>query len=76
MRMLNPAIFTKIPLSSADSTNLARNIGIDKAWTGSYRPASKETRATLIAERTEAFNSAECLMKDSFLDSVMMRSGI
>jgi len=61
LRMLNPAIFTQIPLSSADSTNLARNIGIDKAWTGSYRPASRETRAVIIAERTEAFNSAAAL---------------
>ncbi len=31
LRMLNPLIFTKLPLASADSTNVARNIGIDKA---------------------------------------------
>jgi hypothetical protein len=29
----------------------ARNIGIDKAWSGAYSPASKETRATLLVER-------------------------
>lgn len=69
LRMLNPAIFTEIPLASADSTNLARSIGIDKAWTGSYRPVSKETRATIIAERTESFNSADCL-PDPFLSAV------
>lgn len=58
LRMLNPAIFTHLPLSSADSTNLARNIGIDKAWKGTYQPASPETRALVLAERLESRNSA------------------
>ncbi|MGP1205264.1 hypothetical protein ACJ8J6_01025 [Serratia sp. CY47279] len=57
LRMLNPLIFTKLPLASADSTNVARNIGIDKKWKGAYSPASKETRAAVMAERIEAFNS-------------------
>ncbi|HEJ6971353.1 TPA: hypothetical protein SMF36_001336 [Serratia marcescens] len=57
LRMLNPQIFTKLPFSSADSTNVARNIGIDKKWKGAYSPASKETRAAVMAERIEAFNS-------------------
>ncbi|MEG7347699.1 hypothetical protein V6D90_25710, partial [Serratia marcescens] len=57
LRMLNPQIFTKLPLSSADSTKVARNIGIDKKWKGAYSPASKETRAAVMAERIEAFNS-------------------
>ncbi|EPZ7023451.1 hypothetical protein ACXPJX_000303 [Serratia marcescens] len=57
LRMLNPQIFTKLPLSSADSTNVARNIGIDKKWKGAYSPASKETRAAVLSERIEAFNS-------------------
>lgn len=47
LRMLRPQIFTSIPLASADSTNVARNIGIDKAWKGSYAPSSKETRPHL-----------------------------
>ncbi|MDZ2238144.1 hypothetical protein M2638_27215, partial [Klebsiella pneumoniae] len=43
LRMLNADIFRHIPLSSADSTNVARNIGIDKSWQKSaYAPASKE----------------------------------
>jgi len=58
LRMLNPAIFSKLPLSSADSTNVARNIGIDSAWKGTYQPKSKETRAVILTERIEAINSS------------------
>ena len=61
LRMLNPAIFSKLPLSSADSTNVARNIGIDSAWRGTYQPRSKETRAHIMVERIEAFNSTGSL---------------
>ena len=61
LRMLNPAIFSKLPLSSADSTNVARNIGIDSAWRGTYQPRSKETRAHIMVERIEAFNAAGSL---------------
>lgn len=53
LRMLNPAITTAIPLSSGDSTNVARNIGIDLAWKGTYAPATKETRAQVLVERVE-----------------------
>lgn len=58
LRMLNPRIFTHLPLKSADSTNVARNIGIDSAWKGTYSPASKETRAQVLVERIEAHNGA------------------
>lgn len=58
LRMLNPKIFTQLPLASADSTNVARNIGIDKAWRGTYQPQSKETRAAVLVERIEAHNGA------------------
>lgn len=61
LRMLNPAIFSKLPLASADSTNVARNIGIDSAWKGTYQPKSKETRAIILTERIESFNSAGSL---------------
>lgn len=61
LRMLNPAIFSELPLSSADSTNVARNIGIDSRWRGTYQPKSKETRAAILTERIEAFNSAPSL---------------
>lgn len=58
LRMLNPKVFGQLPLSSADSTNVARNIGIDKRWTGSYQPPTKEARAWLIRERIESVNGA------------------
>lgn len=54
LRMLNSKIFTQVPLSSADSTNVARNIGIDSAWRGTYQPKSRETRAMILAERIES----------------------
>jgi hypothetical protein len=57
LRMLNPAIFSRLPLSSADSTNVAQNIGIDYAWRGTYTPPTKEARAALMRERIESHNS-------------------
>lgn len=65
LRCLNPQIFTLLPLSSGDSTMVARNIGIDKAWRGTYQPRSKETRATILVERIEDFNSVGALMGDN-----------
>ncbi|AOR76510.1 hypothetical protein [Novosphingobium resinovorum] len=61
LRMLNPALFSLLPLASADSTNVARNIGIDSAWRGTYQPQSKETRAAVLVERIEAMNSIGAL---------------
>lgn len=54
LRMLNPAITTRVPLASGDSTNIAQNIGMDGAWSrGTYPPATKETRVDVIRERIE-----------------------
>ena len=53
LRMLRPQIVSKVPLSSADSTNIARNVGIDKRWRGPYAPATNETRTDVIRERIE-----------------------
>ncbi|CNI23023.1 Uncharacterised protein [Yersinia intermedia] len=61
LRMLNHEIFTKLPLASADSTNVARNIGIDASWSGRNQPFSKETRAAVMVERIESHNSAGSL---------------
>jgi hypothetical protein len=58
LRMLDPVVFSHLPLSSADSTNVARNIGIDKAWTGAYAPASKAVRARILIDRIESHGSA------------------
>lgn len=54
LRMLNQAITRYVPLASADSTNVARNVGIDSAWSGSYAPATKETRGAVLVERVES----------------------
>lgn len=56
--MLNPKIFTRLPLSSADSTSLGRNVGIDKAWSGTYAPSTKEARAMVLRQRVEQHQAA------------------
>jgi hypothetical protein len=58
LRMLDPGIFTHLPFSSADSTNIGRNIGIDQAWRGTYPPPTKEARAAVMRERIESQNGA------------------
>ena len=58
LRMLDPTVFSHLPLSSADSTNVARNIGIDSAWKGTYSPRSKAARAIILTERIEMHASA------------------
>lgn len=57
LRMLRPEIVTKVPLASADSTNVARNIGIDQAWKGTYQPATKEARVDVLVDRMESHQS-------------------
>lgn len=53
LRMLDPGLFSYIPFASADSTNVARNIGIDIRWTGPYVPRTAYTRALVIMDRIE-----------------------
>lgn len=53
LRMLSPTVFSHLPLASADSTNVARNIGLDTRWTGSYPPVTNGMRALVLAERIE-----------------------
>jgi hypothetical protein len=58
LRMLNPAIFTRLPFSSTDSTNIGRNVGIDKHWkNGNYLPPTKEARAQIMRTRIESHNA-------------------
>jgi hypothetical protein len=57
LRMLDPAIFSRLPLSSADSTNAAVNSGSITRF-GTYIPPTAGQRAEVIAERIEAHNSA------------------
>ena len=58
LRMLSVDVFPRLPLASADSTNIAQNVGIDSRWTGAYSPASKKTRALILRERIEARQSS------------------
>ena len=59
LRMLDPTVFSHLPLASADSTNVARNIGIDSAWKrGQYQPVTKQQRALVLADRIERHASA------------------
>lgn len=57
LRMLDPKIFTRLPLSSADSTNAAVNSG-SKDRFGIYLPPTASQRGDVIASRIESFNSA------------------
>lgn len=57
LRMLNPDVFTHLPLASADSTNAAVNCGSVSRF-GQYVPPTAAQRAAVIAERVEAHNSA------------------
>ena len=62
LRMLNPKVFTKLPLSSADSTNAGVNGGAIKRF-GMYPAPSTHQRCTVIADRIESYNSAHCWEK-------------
>lgn len=56
LRMLNTKIFTRLPLSYADSANVAINTGSLKRF-GSYDPPSASVRASMIADRIESCQS-------------------
>ena len=59
LRMLNPSLFTKMPLHSADSVTIGRNVNIDKVWgTGRKQPRTKAVRALLMKDQIEGFNGA------------------
>lgn len=58
LRMLDPALFKKIPLASADSTTVGRNVNLDTKWkSGNYLPPTKEARASILRLRIEVHNS-------------------
>ena len=59
LAMLNSSIFTRLPLKSADSAHAAYKTAMNAPWTGPYAPVSREMKACVIIERTEAFNSAD-----------------
>lgn len=57
LRMLDPAIFANLPLSSADSTNASVNCGSVRRF-GMYPAPTASQRADVIASRIEAHQSA------------------
>lgn len=57
LRMLDPEVFTRLPLASADSVNAAQNCGSIGRF-GSYVPPTAGQRAEVIAARIEVHNSA------------------
>lgn len=59
LRMLDPDIFTRLPLHSADSCNAAINAGSVKRF-GIYPHPLASGRASVIADRIESFQSADC----------------
>lgn len=70
LRMLNPAVFSQYPFSSADSTNAGRNCNIKAAWKGTYPPPSNSWRARVIMARTEA-NSSCAVHSRMFVDPLI-----
>lgn len=58
LRMLSPTVFSHIPLASADSCNVAMNIGKDVKWNGSYQPLTESMRAEVLMERIERHAAA------------------
>lgn len=57
LRMMSPRILESLCLSSADSSTVGRNIGLDKHWAGPNEPPTKEWRALVYAERLESVNA-------------------
>ena len=53
LRMLAPAIIAHIPLSSADSAMVARNVNRDRKWSGTFAPRTKAARAITLRDRIE-----------------------
>lgn len=67
LRMLDPAIFSRLPFASADSTNAAVNGGSISRF-GMYTPPTAGQRAAVIADRIEAHNSAAIWRPDDQLE--------
>ena len=71
LRMLDPAVFSKLPLSSADSTGAAVNSGsIDRF--GIYKPPTAAQRANVIASRIEAWNSSSTWIRPDIQEDLAL----
>lgn len=69
LRMLDPDVFRRLPLASADSTNAGVNAGSLSRF-GMYQPATGAQRAAVIADRIERFNSSEVWVKRELQDDL------
>lgn len=59
LRMLDPTVFSRLPLASADSCSVGRNVGIDSKWRHGYLSSTTPaTRALIMARRIEQHASA------------------
>ena len=58
LRMLDPVIFAHLPLASADSCAVARNVGLDSKWSGPFVPRTRLARALVLIDRIESHASA------------------
>lgn len=58
LRQMDPTVFSHIPYSSVDSTMIARTIGRDHQWAGTYQPMTRRMRAAVLRERIEFHASA------------------
>ena len=65
LRMLDPGVFSKLPFASADSCNVARNVGLDTRWKGSYVVESRAVRALILMERIERHASSSYWSADA-----------
>jgi hypothetical protein len=70
LRMLDPTIFSRLPLASADSTNAAVNGGSAGRF-GMYVPPTAGQRAQVIADRIEAHNSAPAWTRSGQVELVL-----
>ena len=67
LRMLDPAVFTMLPLASADSTNAAVNGGSISRF-GMYTPPTASQRANVIADRIESHNSSPVWVRETQIE--------
>lgn len=67
LRMLRRSILARIPFSSADSSTVARNIGIDKNWKGYLQPRNKQVRAFTLGSNLETVDHASVWDTNDFL---------
>jgi hypothetical protein len=58
LRMLDTVLFAHVPFFSADSCNVARNVGLDGRWGGPYAPTSKWVRALVLMDRIDSHAAA------------------